>query len=170
MGNIFAYTDLVFLEEIHHQITDDHTTFHAFTKLMSHSCSRIEPLDRQGQTADYLETTGLVTARKSQEAAVSAIVKMLKNAPPLRPEPSMQLSSHVIRDETRTSSMEQNTVAEVMASPGSSASVAGMTTSEFIRSRTVADAFEELRGFKERKELLLRRIGSQISESPSKDS
>ncbi|KAM0940438.1 putative HORMA domain superfamily protein [Dioscorea sansibarensis] len=131
------------------------------------SGNRIERLDRQGQTADYLDSTGLLTARKSQEAAVSAIVKMLKNAPPLRPEPSRQ---HVIKDETRNTSMERNTDTEVMANPNNSASVAGMTTSEFIRSRTVADAFEELRGFKERKELLLQQIDSQISESPSKDS
>ncbi|KAJ0973329.1 hypothetical protein J5N97_021288 [Dioscorea zingiberensis] len=131
------------------------------------SCNRIEPLDKQGQTSENLESTGLLTVRKSQDAAVSALVRMLKNAPPLHQEICEPLSSQVIRDETGNSSIEQNScdTEVVAANPSSAASVAGMTTSGFIRSRTAADAFEELRGFKAMREQLVRQASPQIPDS-----
>lgn len=73
-------------------------------------------------------------SRKSQDAAVGALVQMLRSAPPLRQDSSCHTSSHTIKTELA----------------GGFGAV-----SEFSGSRKTLDALEELKAYKELKELIL---------------
>ncbi|XP_058206339.1 autophagy-related protein 13a [Rhododendron vialii] len=78
---------------------------------------------------------------KSQDAAVGALVQMLRTAPPLRQDSSCY-SSHSSKTELE---------GEV-----------GAISSGFFLPRKTSDALEELRSFKEMKDLLLSKSGTQL--------
>lgn len=77
---------------------------------------------------------------KSPDAAVGVLVNMLRRAPPLRQDPSC-CSSHSLKTE-----------------PEGEAGAA----SEFFMARKTADALEELRSYKEMKDLLLSKSGAHV--------
>ncbi|OMO55850.1 Autophagy-related protein 13 [Corchorus capsularis] len=116
--------------------------------------SRPESYDRRGHLCDPHEA-GFFMTRKSQDAAVGALVRMLKKAPPLRQDSSSSMNfSEASRPETWSNSVQdQNKISEaVTVEHAASSSIA---SSKFIASKTTADALEELRGYKEIKNLLL---------------
>ncbi|OMO83600.1 Autophagy-related protein 13 [Corchorus olitorius] len=116
--------------------------------------SRPESYDRRGQLCDPHEA-GFFMTRKSQDAAVGALVRMLKKAPPLRQDSFSSMNfSEASRPETWSNSVQdQNKISEaVTVEHATSSSIA---SSKFIASKTTADALEELRGYKEIKNLLL---------------
>lgn len=77
--------------------------------------------------------------RKSQDAAVGVLVRMLRTAPPLRQDPSY--SSHSLRTDFE----------------------GGVgTASGFFMPRRTADALEELKSYKDMKDLLLSKSGTQV--------
>ncbi|XP_011005389.1 PREDICTED: autophagy-related protein 13-like isoform X2 [Populus euphratica] len=78
--------------------------------------------------------------KKSQDAAVGILVHMLRTAPPLRQDPSCY-SSHSLRTD----------VEEGMS-----------TASGFFLPRKTADALEELRSYREMKDLLLSKSGTRV--------
>jgi autophagy-related protein 13 len=78
--------------------------------------------------------------KKSQDAAVGILVHMLRTAPPLRQDPSCY-SSHSLR----------TNVEEGMS-----------TASGFFLPRKTADALEELRSYREMKDLLLSKSGTRV--------
>lgn len=79
--------------------------------------------------------------RKSQDAAVGVLVNMLRKAPPLRQDPSCY-SSHSLKAEPE----------------GEVGAVSG-----FFMARKTADALEELRSYKEMKDLLLSKSGTHLA-------
>lgn len=79
--------------------------------------------------------------RKSQDAAVGILVNMLRKAPPLRQDSSCY-SSHSLKTETEGE--------------------AG-TASGFFIPRKTADALEELRSYREMKDLLLSKSGTHVA-------
>jgi autophagy-related protein 13 len=81
------------------------------------------------------------STRKSQDAAVGALVHMLRTAPPLRQDSSCY-SSHSSKTELE---------GEV-----------GAASSGFFLPRKASDALEELRGYKDMKDLLLSKSGTQV--------
>lgn len=87
-------------------------------------------------------STSLPMGKKSQDAAVGVLVHMLRTAPPLRQDPSCY-SSH---------------------SPKADAEPEGgiATASGFFMPRKTADALEELRGYREMRDLLLSKSGTRI--------
>lgn len=91
------------------------------------------------------EPGGLFPITKSQDAAVGALVRMLKKAPPLRQEVSEMWNNS--KQEAILSSESQAPV-----QPAGSSSV---TSSGLITSKTTADALEELRGYRDMKNSLL---------------
>lgn len=96
---------------------------------MSLSCSEI--LD--GRKGSEISSQGSATARKSQDAAVGALVHMLRTAPPLRQDSSCYTSN----------SIKTELDGELS------------TASGFFISRKASDALEELKTYKDLKDLLL---------------
>lgn len=83
----------------------------------------------------------LPIGRKSQDAAVGELVRMLRTAPPLRQDPSCY-SSHSMKTEL------EGGVA---------------TASGFFMPRKAVDALDELRSYRDMKDLLLSKSGRVIS-------
>lgn len=120
---------------------------------MGASC-RHESFDQQGLLSEPLEPGGLFPIR-SQDAAVGALVCMLKKAPPLRQDLSSSInSSDATRPEIwRNSNQESSQISE--APSGQHAASLSVASSSLVASKTTADALEELQGYKEMKNLLL---------------
>ncbi|KAK7385464.1 hypothetical protein VNO78_31185 [Psophocarpus tetragonolobus] len=91
-----------------------------------------------GKSAAEITSTSMQIGKKSQDAEVGVLVHMLRTAPPLRQDPSCY-SSH---------------------SPKAEGGVA--TASGFFMPRKTADALEELRGYREMRDLLLSKSGTRI--------
>ena len=123
---------------------------------------RPESYDRRGPLSDPNEA-GLFMNRKSQDAAVGALVRMLKKAPPLRQDTSSLINfSEASRPEMWSNSIqEQNQISEaVTVEHAASSSIA---SSRLVASKTTADALEELQGYKEMKNLLLNEGGKSYT-------
>ncbi|XVE86588.1 hypothetical protein DITRI_Ditri18aG0045400 [Diplodiscus trichospermus] len=118
-------------------------------------CSRPQSYDRRAHPSDPNEAQ-LFMNRNSQDAAVGALVNMLKKAPPLRQDNSSTISfSEASRPEMWSNSIqEQNQTSEVVSVERAAAS-SSIASSRFVGAKTTADALEELRGYKEMKNLLL---------------
>lgn len=88
--------------------------------------------------------------RKSQGAAVGALVDLLKKAPPLSQEYSQSMipsDIHSAKADSDSSSQAVQVFAPSVASSG------------ILASKTTADALEELRAYREMKNLLLSQGG-----------
>ncbi|PSS30286.1 Autophagy-related protein like [Actinidia chinensis var. chinensis] len=114
--------------------------------------SRPGSFDQRGLIRDPLEPRGLFQVRKSQDAAVAALVHVLKRAPPLRQDISNSIdlspsSSHV----TLTNPTEERNEKSELRVQSAVISVASP--------KTTSAALEELRGYREMKDLLLRQKG-----------
>lgn len=93
-------------------------------------CINSQNADRK--SAAEITSTSLPMGKKSQDAEVGVLVHMLRTAPPLRQDPSCY-SSH---------------------SPKAELEGGVATASGFFMPRKTADALEELRGYKEMRDLL----------------
>lgn len=125
--------------------------------MLSASC-RPESFDKKDYQSYPLEPRGLLPVKKSQDAAVCALVDMLQKAPPL----CQDFSGSVDLPPDSTSKMwslqECNAISGAPVGPQANAS--GVAASGLVASKTTADAFEELQGYKEMmKDLLLSQAG-----------
>ncbi|KAG7027131.1 Autophagy-related protein 13b, partial [Cucurbita argyrosperma subsp. argyrosperma] len=129
---------------------------------MTDGGSRPESFDPKGSSnlCDMLEPSGFFPIRKSQDAAVGALVRMLQKAPPLRQD-FTNSSPNLSRPPTRGSSSSRNIqqqgtqICETIApSKGRYAASSSITAS-----KTTADALEELESYREMKNLLLKQGG-----------
>ncbi|KAG4203216.1 hypothetical protein ERO13_A05G387800v2 [Gossypium hirsutum] len=113
-----------------------------------------ESYDTRGNPSDP-NKAGLLMNRKSQDAAVGALVRMLKKAPPLRQDiPSSINFSEASRPEMWNNNIqEQNQNTEAVTVEHDASSI--ITSSRLVASMTTADALEELWSYKEMKNLLL---------------
>nr|CAD1824659.1 unnamed protein product [Ananas comosus var. bracteatus] len=128
------------------------------------ACNRVEVPDVKLQEGESAESGGSLVVRRSPDALVGALVNMLKTAPPLRQDLSESLNPSVLVCEEAHTQRAQNTSIETEVgtnkfenpNPNSSSGIASSSSSSSIyKSRTAADALEELRVYKELKELLL---------------
>ncbi|CAJ1937885.1 unnamed protein product [Sphenostylis stenocarpa] len=107
-----------------------------------------------GLLAETYESGGFFPIRKSHDAAVGALVQMLKKAPPLRQD--FSTSQHLSKGGTNVETGNNN-----IQGPShilESSRPASMMSSGIIATRkTTADALEEFHGYKEMKNLLLMR-------------
>ncbi|GMI68614.1 autophagy 13B [Hibiscus trionum] len=111
--------------------------------------SRVESYDRRAHPSDPNEA-GLFMNIKSQDAAVGALVRMLKKAPPLCQDNFSEAS----RPEMWSNSIQkQSQVSETVT--GQPAAASSTASSRLVASKTTADALEELRGYKVMKNMLL---------------
>ncbi|KAI5435305.1 autophagy-related protein 13a [Lathyrus oleraceus] len=93
-----------------------------------------------GKSALGSPSTSLPTGRKSQDAAVGVLVQMLRTAPPLRQDSSCY-SSHSLKAE-----LDRGVAAD----------------SGFFVPRKTTDALEELRSYREMRDLLVSKSGARI--------
>lgn len=108
--------------------------------------------DHRGDVHEPLESSGSFP-KKSQDAAVGALVSMLKKAPPLR------------QDVSESSKPETCWNNNNKPEQGQEIAVASITASGVaLASKTTADALEELKSYKEMKNVLLL---SQSTANPS---
>ncbi|KAK4773799.1 hypothetical protein SAY87_028818 [Trapa incisa] len=121
--------------------------------------SRPESFDQKGHLREPLEPGGLIPIRKSQGAAVGALVDLLQKAPPLSQEHSQSaVPSQMDYGEAHKTGMEEpDSISKFHTVQGCSSSVA---SSGYHVSKTTADALEELRAYREMKNLLLSQAGS----------
>ncbi|TKY60405.1 Autophagy-related protein 13 [Spatholobus suberectus] len=114
--------------------------------------SRAESLDH-GHMAETLEAGGFFPIRKSHDAAVGALVQMLKKAPPLRQDfsTSQHLSQGTHPETWNTNVQGPNQILEA------SGPVSIMSSGIIATRKTTADALEEFHAYKEMKNLLLMR-------------
>ncbi|CAL5367858.1 unnamed protein product [Camellia sinensis] len=119
-------------------IVDDVDTSDSLARLhcVLASCQNVD-----GKKGSEFTTQAFSMGRKSQDAAVGALVHMLRTAPPLRQDSSCYSS--------RSSKTELE--GEVGAASG------------FFLARKTSDALEELRGYREMKDLLLSKSGTPVA-------
>lgn len=94
-----------------------------------------------GKTSSESTSQSLPTGRPSQGAAVGVLVQMLRTAPPLRQDSSCY-SSQPLKTE-----LEEGGVS---------------SASGFFMPRKTVDALEELRSYREMKDLLLSKSGIRV--------
>lgn len=136
---------------------------------ITESYNRVVLSEGKDQASENLESRDLVPVQRSPDAVVGSLVLMLKTAPPLRQDLSRSVrSSRVFRDESWNMKIQHNKAMEAEQSE-SPASSPGITASGLFKPRTKADALEELRMYKEIKELLLEQGGSQSLDDNCKD-
>lgn len=123
--------------------------------MKSSASSRPGSFDQKGLFNEPLEPGGLFPIKKSQDAAVGALVCMLKKAPPLRQD----LSSSINSPEATRPEMWRNSIQDSSQIPeapsGQHATSLSVTSSGLVASKTTADALEELQSYKDMKNLLL---------------
>ena len=94
----------------------------------------------EGEKASEFTAQSVPVGKKSQDAALGILVHMLRTAPPLRQDPSCY-STHSLRTEYE----------------------GGVgTASGFFMPRKTADALEELKSYREMKDLLLSKSGTRV--------
>ncbi|KAG7034429.1 Autophagy-related protein 13b, partial [Cucurbita argyrosperma subsp. argyrosperma] len=124
--------------------------------------SRPESFDQKGNICEMLEPGGFFPIRKSQDAAVGALVRMLQKAPPLRQD-FTDSAADLVRPSTPDSpsrNPQQGTqISKSLGSKGRYAASSSITTSGLFVPKTTADALEELQSYREMKNLLLRQAG-----------
>ncbi|XP_039156241.1 autophagy-related protein 13b-like [Eucalyptus grandis] len=116
--------------------------------------SRADLFDKRRHAHEPLQSGSFLPIRKSQGAAVGALVDMLKKAPPLHQDVSnLATASQASGSETWSNSLHEycQTPKSISAQDGTSS----VASSAFLTSKTTADALEELNGYKEMKNLLL---------------
>ncbi|GMH24501.1 hypothetical protein Nepgr_026344 [Nepenthes gracilis] len=109
---------------------------------------RPESFDQKSHQNESFEAGGLAPVRKSPDAAVGALVLMLNKAPPLRQDFTGSIAS-----KTECSS---NTIQASSLTAEGPRTTSSITSSGLLMSKTTSDALEELRGYREMKDLLLK--------------
>ncbi|KAL6005503.1 hypothetical protein ACLOJK_006070 [Asimina triloba] len=115
-----------------------------------------------------LEMDKEVGEKYLSEAAVGALISMLKTAPPLHQECSKSAKfSEVLKAESLSKNTQDNakvpTTGAALQDAGLDAPL--MTASRLIMLKTTADALEELNRYRDMKDLLLRQGGHQSSDA-----
>ncbi|KAL4020373.1 hypothetical protein IC575_019146 [Cucumis melo] len=124
--------------------------------------SRPESFDQKGNLCDMLEPGGFFPLRKSQDAAVGALVRMLQKAPPLRQDftnSTADLGQPPTPDSPSRNIQLGNQISESLASKSRYAPSSSIAASGLFVPKTTADALEELQSYREMKNLLLRQAG-----------
>lgn len=129
---------------------------------------RIESGDCINHDRENLGSGELIPVRRSSDAAVGALVWMLRTAPPLRLDISNTTKSlQVFKDETSSNkylqekkeNSEEGNVGQVDRTP-----CLDNTASYPFKPRTAADALEEFRTYKGLRESILKHDGSLVQE------
>lgn len=123
--------------------------------------NRIKPYDARGHERGNSDNRGLLLDKMSPDAAIGALVRMFKAAPPLQRDLSnsvsnMQVSIDEIWSDRVLDDKGMGIRVEKLDIGAPNVEIAA---SGLFKSKTAADAFVELRHYKELKEQLLRQGG-----------
>ncbi|XP_075501467.1 autophagy-related protein 13b-like [Primulina tabacum] len=99
------------------------------------------------------EPGGILLVRKSQDAAVGALVQMLKKAPPLCQDISFSADSKLKTPANCNQDSNENSEKSNILQSGST----NLASSGLASSKTTSDALDELRGYRELKDSLLKK-------------
>lgn len=124
---------------------------------------RSESFEGTGHTTESLESQGPLAVKKSTDAAIGSLVRMLQTAVPLQQD-SSNLSKFLRvpkADSWREKLQPNQNLVSGKGTHQTSESNTGITASGLIMSKTTADALEDLRSYREMKDLLLRQGGYQ---------
>ncbi|XP_052879084.1 autophagy-related protein 13b-like [Gossypium arboreum] len=124
--------------------------------------SRPESYVRRGNPSDPNEAE-LFMNRKSPDAAVGALVRMLEKAPPLRQNVSLNFSEASRPEILSNSIPKQSQISEAVTVEHAAAPI--IASFRLVSSKTTTDALEELRGYKVMKNLLLSEGGKAYTSS-----
>jgi len=125
-------------------------------------CYRAESGDADVHTGEDLVSGQLIPVRRSPDAAVGALVRMLKTAAPLRQDlPNSVTYSQAVKQEVWNQGIPHYKDKEVGVEESGCVSGSMITASGLFKSRTAVDALEELKSYKKTKELLLRQGSPQ---------
>lgn len=124
------------------------------------SGSRPESFDQKCQPNEPYEAGSLGPVRKSQDAAVGALVLMLKKAPPLRQDYSASIVVSAAPKTTCSDAGVQDSNENVARAPAERPTYSSIVSSGISQSKTTADAIVELRGYRKMKEFILKQAGS----------
>ncbi|XP_073041214.1 autophagy-related protein 13b-like [Primulina eburnea] len=119
----------------------------------------IDPLSRPGSFDQPhhpmvpQEPGGILLVRKSQDAAVGALVQMLKKAPPLCQDISFSADSKLKTPTNCNQDSNENSEKSNILQSGST----NLASSGLASSKTTSDALDELRGYRELKDSLLKK-------------
>ncbi|KAK3019368.1 hypothetical protein RJ639_003948 [Escallonia herrerae] len=129
--------------------------------------SRPASFDQAGNPSEPHEPGGSFPVRKSQDAAVGDLVLMLKKAPPLRQDlsESRNLLQSSKPQMLKNRTPEPTQLSDEQGFHQAAASRTSVASSGILASRTTADAIEELRGYKDMKDLLRQGGTSQTQAS-----
>lgn len=135
--------------------------FAVYDDEMSECRSRTNSIDGRQSISESPETVGqiLTTPRKSQGAAVGALVHLLKSAPPLRPE---FCDSY---DSLQTYVQPQSITDRGVPALSVTRSHSVMDGSGLFVHKTAADALEELRSYRKMKDDLFSQSGTSSGEA-----
>lgn len=102
------------------------------------------------------EPGGLLLVRKSEDAAVCALVQMLKKAPPLRQDVSF--TADLLQDSKLKTPTNCNQDSNEISEKSNILQCASknLASSGLISSKTTFDALDELHGYRELKDMLLK--------------
>lgn len=114
---------------------------------------RPESFDQREHVREPLEPGALLPVRKSPGAAVGTLVYMLNKARPL----SQQYSQSIIPASLQPSITKTGSVPEVPPRPFRDSNSFTASSSSVIALRTTSDALEELKGYRDLKNMLLKR-------------
>lgn len=118
--------------------------------------SRTESFERKEPLCEPLD----FPIRKSQEAAVGALVQMLRKAPPLCQDFSNSVSLlPASRPETWSKSIQEPDQTSEGLAPVQHVASSSVMSSGLSMPKTTADALEELQGYRVMKNLLLKQGG-----------
>ncbi|XP_020598564.1 autophagy-related protein 13b [Phalaenopsis equestris] len=137
---------------------------------------RVGSADCKYHAGENLGPGELIPIKRSPDAAVGALVRMLRTAPPLQLDNSNTLKSMQASEDEISSEkfrQEKKSNDENDAEKVDSSSCLDITASELSKSRTTADALEELQTYKHMRELILKQgesIVQDIEDAAKSDS
>lgn len=113
---------------------------------------RPESFDLRGHLREPLEPGAFLPVRKSHGAAVGTLVYMLSKARPL----SQEYSQSIITASSQPSITETGSIPEVPPRPLQDSNSITASSSSVRVLKTTADALEELKGYRDIKNMLLK--------------
>ncbi|KAF5193469.1 Autophagy-related protein 13b [Thalictrum thalictroides] len=121
-------------------------------------CVRLDSFDGKGHSIEPLDPGGILQVRKSQDAAVGSLVRMLKTAQPLCQDFSNSKVLQVSKPQVLSKNIQEpaenvNSEAGIVQNPASSF---GITSSGIVLVKTASEALQELQSYMDMKENLLK--------------
>eukprot|EP00268_Persea_americana_P001905 TRINITY_DN10573_c0_g1_i1.p1 TRINITY_DN10573_c0_g1~~TRINITY_DN10573_c0_g1_i1.p1 ORF type:complete len:708 (+),score=117.32 TRINITY_DN10573_c0_g1_i1:351-2474(+) len=124
-------------------------------------CNRSESFEGEGHKTESLESQGRLAVKNSHDAAIGSLVGMLQTAAPLQQDSSnLSKFPQVPKpDSWREKILPNQNLVSGKGTRQTSESNIGIVSSGLFMSKTIADALEDLRSYREVKDFILQQSG-----------